>query len=214
MYIGLTLIFKEKDNQTISGILKSLVFETRIENFRVKANKLGNKIAKHFHYTFLGINDVFIVSGELRQGEVIGRTTYYDIQDEKNAKKLIRKLDITAFNKHLKCSLIYYCKNLDGEKFTITILTILENALENVELTLYKLANNEFFKNKIIKISNDNLAIIDFIGIESVEIIENEDLKFNVFETLYSDFENLELLTNEIISETELNIELKDIFLI
>lgn len=67
----------------------------------------------------------------------------------------------------------------------------------------------DIFKNKIIDISLDNLIKLDFIGIESIDEI---DLKFNVFETLYSDFENLEQLTDKIISQTELNEELKDIF--
>lgn len=213
MNIGITLLFKENVSSVVSGVLKSLVFQSETHDFKNKVDELGNKIASHYNYTFLGVNDVFTVSGEAKQGEILGRTSYYDFTTLKKANALKNDSfnNLTDDNqfKKLKCSLIYFCQDSKLEKFTITVQTILESQFEQIMTNAIKMGNNNIFKKKIIDISLDKLNKLDFIGIESMEEI---DLKFNVFETLYSDFENLEQLTDEIISQTELNEELKDIF--
>ena len=209
MNVGITLVFKEKNNQLISGVLKSSVLDVKTNNFKNEVNKLGNKIAKYYDYTFLGINDVFTVSGEAKQGEILGRTSYFDYDDITKSKELKNEFPKNETGTFLS-SLIYFCSNKIGEKFTLTVLTLLELTNIDFEKQVEQIANEVKFKNKIIEISVDGIDDLNFIGVESLEKI---DLKFNVFETLYSDFEDLEQLTGEIISEEELNNKLKDILI-
>lgn len=96
-----------------------------------------------------------------------------------------------------------------GEKFTITIVTIVESEIIDFENYIQNIANKQEFKNKIIEISIDGLTKLDYIGIESFKEI---DMKFNIFETLYSEFENLDSLSDEIILINNLNIILDDVF--
>ena len=208
MNIGITLVFKEKDNDLISGVLKSLVLDSKIDDFKNEVNELGNKIAKYYDYTFLGINDVFTVSGEAKQGEILGRTSYFDYDDITKAKELKNEFLKNETGTFLS-SLIYFCSNKIGEKFTLTVLTILELTNTDFEKQIQQIADEVKFKNKIIEISVDGIDELNFIGVES---LEKTDLKFNVFETLYSNFDSLDILSEEIISSNDLDEILNDIF--
>lgn len=210
MYTGVTLLFYDEKPDSILGILKSLVLETKKSELVNRANILGKKIASADNYTYLGINDIFIVSGEAKEGEILGRTSYFDYNDIDKAKQLMNEFHKIETGKFL-CSLIYFCSNNMGEKFTITVLTILELTTTPLKKQIEKIVNEIKFKNKIVEISVDRIDKIDFIGIES---LEKTDLKFNVFETLYSDFDNLEILNEEILSSSDLNSILNDVFMI
>lgn len=214
MYLGITLIFKENDKQLISGILKSSVVNVEIDNCKNEATKFGNMIADFYDYTFLGINDVFSVSGEVKKGEVLGRTTYYELDTITKAKRIVNNSVFDELNfddefKKFKCSLVFFCQNTLNEKYTITVNSILENKNKALKNNLKTLGENKSFQNKVIRMAKDDLRNLEYIGVES---INETDLNFKVFETFYSEFDNITQLTEEQISDKELNIKLKDIF--
>ena len=212
MNVGVTFVFYEKRTDSIFGILKSLVLEVEKVNFNNKTDEIGNKIANHYGYFYLGINDVFSVTGKTKNGEILGRTTYYEYDKIVKAKTLKNNFFKNPFDYKINicaCSLIYFCENDKGEKFTITVVTIVESEIINFENYIQNIANKEEFKNKIIKISIDGLTKLDYIGIESFKEI---DLEFNIFETLYSEFKNLDSLSDEIIQIDNFNIMLDDVF--
>lgn len=212
MNVGVTFVFYEKKSDSIFGILKSLVLEVEKVNFNNKTDEIGNKIANHYGYFYLGINDVFTVSGEAKNGEILGRTSYYEYDKIVKAETLKNDFLKNLFDYKINicaCSLIYFCENEKGEKFTITIVTIVESEIIDFENYIQNIANKQEFKNKIIEISIDGLTKLDYIGIESFKEI---DMEFNIFETLYSEFENLDSLSDEIILINNLNIILDDVF--
>lgn len=214
MNLGVTLIFKEKHEELVSGVLKSSVINAEIENCKNEANKQGKMIADFYNYTFLGINDVFLVSGEVKHGEVLGRTSYYELDTITKAKKNVNNSVYDGLNfddefKNFKCSLVFFCQNITNEKYAITVISILENQNKYFKNNLETLGNSKSFQNKIIRMAKDDLRNLEFIGVES---IEETDLNFNVFETLYSEFDSINQLTDEQISENDLKTKLKDIF--
>ncbi len=208
MYIGITLAFYEEKADSVFGILKSLVVDAKKSNVVNVANTLGNKIADYYDCNYLGINDVFFVSGEPKVGEILGRTSYYDYNVISKARKLKSEFPNIETGKFLS-TLIYFCSNDIGEKFTLTVLTILELTKSNFEAQIEQIVNDTKLKNKIIEISVDGIKTIDLVGIEN---LEKTDLKFNVFETLYSDFDSSDDLAEEILSSDDLAEIINDVF--
>jgi len=211
MYIGVTLVFVDKEDKLISGILKSSVVEVERSTIERDIRKLGVEIATYYKYNFLGINDVFVVSGNVIEGEVLGRTTYYEIESNKKAQELKINFSNKISDDILKmfnCSLIFFCKTENKEKFAITILSILKTKESDIEIKAKEIFDSSIFKNKVKNISVDHLIQLDYIGIAGFEKI---DLKYNVFETLYSEFEDLSILIDEVLTTSELNEMLIDI---
>lgn len=211
MEIGVTLVFSDKTNNSISGILKSCTVNTSSMNFKQDIESHANKIAEFYSYKYLGINDVFAVSGKAKVGEVLGRITYYDIDTLPKAKKLIRK-DMEFLgdsNKKVSCSLLFFSKDLSESNITISIKTLLLLEKSKLSTSAYELANSNSFKGKIIDISVDGIRELQYVGIED---FQEADLKFNVFETYYSDFSNINELLGEILKFRYLKSKLLDVF--
>lgn len=215
MKVGVTLLFKEKESNNVKGVLKSTVIDSDASDLHKLANNKGLEIASHYNYEYLGINDLFTVSGEVKNGEVLGRATFYDLNDIEKSKSLISNNNF-AYNpetasKSFNCSLVYFCQNINKESYTISILSILESVTINEVYTMAKsLAINNDFINKIKSNSIDDLHELEFIGIEDICDIK---LDFNVFQTFYSDFETISALKKELLSKDELEDFLEDIFI-
>lgn len=212
MKIGVTLLFKEKQINTIKGVLKSTVVDFYSNNLIESTKIISNKIKDYYNYEYLGINDLFVVSGDPERGELLGRNTYYELDSLNKAKSLLPNddysLDRDTVSSTFNCSIVYFCENNDGEKFAISILSIVNSSLENLIPEIESLANSIDFVQKIKSNSLENLKKIDFIGIEDICEV---DLKFNVFQSFYSDFNSEEDLEDELMSSKEIKDVLDDI---
>ncbi|EKT3958431.1 hypothetical protein [Flavobacterium psychrophilum] len=212
MYIGVTLVFCKEKHDSIEGILKSLVLNTNKMNFEDEVHNVANEISEHYNAKYLGINDVFIVSGIPKEGEVLGRISYFEYDDRRKSEKLKGNFSNTIIdcaNRDFLCSIIYFCQNDKKEFYTITVLTVIELNDGNFENKIKNIGNDSKFKDKVIETSIDGLNKLDYIGIERFEEI---CIEYNIFERLYSDFENLEFLVKEVIPNNELKMILEDVF--
>ena len=210
MAIGVTLLFKERNNKVIKGIIKSIIVN---EINSVEYKNTIDQICDYYDYNFLGINDIFITSELLEEGAFLGRTTYYDLNSIEKSKQLIKQkkdyaLNSKTSNENFNCSLIYHCKDFYGETFTVSILTIITSSLPILLKRVTKFVGEVDMKERINKYSIDKIDSITYVGIEDICDV---DLKFGVFQTFYSDFETIDDLKAELMSEREINETIKDI---
>jgi len=209
MKIGVTLLFKDKNSQNLKGILKSVVIDAN--DIMESAKLIGDKISDYYKYDYLGINDLFSVSAEPQVGELLGRTTFYELDNLDKSKSLINEnelfLEDDNTSKMFNCSLIYFCEN-DDEKYTISILSIAKS--NNKEIISYaeSIAKSNIFIKKIKSNSLEKITKIEFIGVEAICEI---DLKFNVFQSFYSNFDSLKVIKEELLSNDEIEDILEDI---
>lgn len=204
MKLGVTLLFKDKNTEGTKGVLKSTVIESASGRIMEDAQNIGGEIAEHYNYTYFGINDLFTVSDKPKVGEFLGRTTYYELDEYSKSKNLIDddfSLDELSESNVFNCSLIYFCENADDEKYSITTLTIIESSNNNLLEKALEIGNRKEFKDKVKSNSIDNIESIKFVGIESINSI---DLKYDVFQSFYSDFENDKVLKAESLSTEEI----------
>lgn len=211
LIIGATLLFKKKDIEIISGILKSTVIVVNEKSAENEIQQKGLEIANFYNYEYIGVNDVFYVSGDVVEGEILGRTTYYDLNTLRKAKSIVSNdfsFDSDSNSQTFNCSLVYFCENSKGIKFTISAVTILNSSansiIENANLT----AKNPEIIRKIKTSSVENIVSALFVGIDD---IGETDLKYKVFQSFYADFENIEDIKQEVISNKELKIKLGNV---
>lgn len=209
--IGATLIFKEDNAESVSGILKSLVMTSTKNDLINDVNKWASEISQFYGYEFIGINDFFFVSGEIKQGQMLGRTTYYNLNTINKSKSLVPdefSFDSSSESKNFNCSLVYFCKNLNKEKFTISVITLLNSTASLVVDAADNIANKISFKEIIKTTSIDNIDSLNYIGIND---IGETDLKFGVFQSLYSEFYDDSNLIAEIITTHDMILKLEEI---
>ena len=212
MKIGATLLFKDKNNQRLKGVLKSVVIDSNINDIMKSAKLIGNEVSSYYKYDYLGVNDLFSVSGEAKEGEVLGRTTFYKLNSSEESESLIMNkdlfLDKGSISKMFNCALVYFCEN-DDEKYTISVLSIVKSDNERIIFDVESLAKSNTFLEKIKSNSIENINKIEFVGIEEVFEI---DLKFNIFQSFYSDFASIEIMKEELLSNDEVAEVLGDIW--
>lgn len=215
MYLGITLLFKTKKDNPIEGILISCIikFSLKKKNLQYSINLKVKEIIDHFDYEYIGINDIFYVTGLINSGEIIGRTTYYDYETLEKANTLIKSEEFIKYGlkevnvKKVCFSVIYFCENYLNESFTILIKLVLSNSA-NVYEEVINICNSKDFINKIKSFSRENLKSINFLGLESIVPMKYD---FDIFEILDGTFDNYESLKNEIITDEEFQEQLKDI---
>lgn len=211
MKIGVTLLFKDKKDKKIIGILKSAVLNINPEKLNKEVEDYAVKIEKEMDYQYIGLNDVFSVSGDAQQGEVLGRHTFYDVININDAKKLIAdkgySYNPNISKSYFNFSSVYLCDNLN-EKYTISILSIIFSKPENVVEEVLKLSCNQNFIEKIRNHSLEKINNLVFVGIEDICDI---DLKDNVFQTFYASFINEGFLREELLSPKEISLKMRDI---
>lgn len=213
MKLGVTLLFKDENVENIKGVLKSTVIDSTFNNLKNSTANIGCKIANDYNYSYFGINDLFVVSGEPKTGEFLGRTTFYDLDNKIKSTSLVTsKFSTTGFSlsKTYNCSIIYFCENFDNEKYTISVLTVVNSLNGEIFNIINEIANSSSFIDKVKSNSLEGLKSIDFMGIEEVNEI---DLKHNVFQSFYSDFNNEEELKEELLSNEEIKEIAEDIAL-
>ena len=212
LIIGVTLLFKKNNTKFVSGILKSIVVTSTKTDLKNEINKRANEISKFYDYEFIGVNDVFFVSGLIMQGEILGRTTDYDLDTLSKAKSIVStefSFDDSSKSKQFNCSLVYFCKNFDNDKFTISIITVLNSSVSSVIEDANHIANDTPFIEKIKANSIEKIESIEYLGIEDIGEVE---LEFGVFQSFYAEFNDEKSLKDEIISKDEMFSKLSDIY--
>jgi hypothetical protein len=196
---GLTLLFAEKANKGWIGYLNSYV---------VKANNWDElfdevlMIAKKEIFRkdnnlmlFLGIADVFYVSGSLKQFAILGKTYYDEYTQKVESKKLVAK-KIQPFSRGWQiCELVYfYNDDKSRDFFALTCLTLVKaNTIKELKEKLKGVVNLTSFKHQIVtkKLDKLNSDLLEFIGIKKVNSL-NGKLGENPFESYIKDVKLLD----------------------
>ncbi|MBN1952729.1 MAG: hypothetical protein JW801_16120 [Bacteroidales bacterium] len=227
MYVGITLLYSFTERSNYFGALKSYV----IDCIHVKSiidsanNKAKEQIDRYFpSYSYLGLEDVFVVSGKAIEGEVLGRSSFYNLNVISESKELIKEIkDYSVFknSSKLTCafcvSVVYFYENVNMEdSFTFSILTIIED--KNVEGAIAKanlMAISDRFLKRIAPLSVEELNTdrVKYIGIEDVFLIEEDFKNGGSFQTFYSkDYSSEKELLKLLPSTKELNEIMEDVF--
>jgi hypothetical protein len=188
MNIGVTLLFSLQEDEIFYGLLKSYVIECKDKNnfHQVVTQKVSGKIKLHFsNQRFLGIEDVFSVSGKAEVGEVVGRSTLYDLQSINQAKGLVKKdseysflqIEDNIINPYVCVSILYFYEDNRNTNYTFSVLTLLKNAdIKKVVPKAKEIAKSKSFLYKLLKLSANKMYVskIKYIGIEDIYLVEED----------------------------------------
>ncbi|WP_010522080.1 hypothetical protein [Aquimarina agarivorans] len=213
MYIGVTFLYKNNNDNLIEVVLISCIIEIPSIKDLTNIDKKAKEISSKFNYEYLGINDLFHVTGKLTEGEIIGRTSYYELNTFDKSRSLIMddsffKNKSSIINKFYCFTTIYFCKNDINQNFTISIKSIFKNNSNNLHQQIHEISKNRTFLKKIISNSIDKIQSIEFVGIEDLYLI---DLNMDIFETLFSNINEIQSIEDEIISEKKVKELITDI---
>lgn len=213
-FIGITLVYFIIEDNVIKGVLKSLIINTSFNDFEKDIKLKSEELSKVFNLNYVGINDVFVVSGDFEENEILGRTTDYDISDFRSFKEDSIELNKTLFSdesKYYSCAVYYKCLDNKLEDLLIEIVVLLNLDKFNFAKKIDSL-KGKMLKDKLKSISLDNLSNVEYIGLKEINEISPLDASNYVFETLYSDFKSIDELKKETLTSRELKELLKDIF--
>jgi len=222
MKVGITLLYSILEKGRNIGVLKSYVIDC-LDKYSViqEAEKKAKQQVdlRHPNYKFLGIEDVFTVTGEVREGELMGRTTLYDIDSVEVAKKMV--MNDSDFAKKSEYSSNNFCGSLiyfyegDKEKYAFTIYAITIGAINEVVKNLKDIATSGQFIKKIIDTSVESMEItkVSFLGIENINAITEDVTKGGSYLVHYNDeVENEEELLSMLPSGKELTEMINDVY--
>jgi len=221
MDIGITLLYSVTEENNLLGVLKSYVIECKDKYSVIDAayKKAEEQINLNYsNYKFIGIEDVFSVTGKVAHGELMGRSTLFDIDSIDKAKELTRSekdLDVSKQANYYCGSLVYFYEGEKGYAFTILAI-VKETSKESVFKTLRDEATNNKTLDKIIENSVDSIVKnkIKFVGIEDVNAITEDVDNGGSFQVLFNDEFNTEAdLFSILPSKDELNDIINDVFI-
>ncbi len=195
MFVGVTLLYKSEENSVLYGILKSYTIDCNgyLDLQGKVAEKVKEQLVYYPAHKYIGVEDVFTVSNKAQKEEMLGRTSYFELETKEEVDNLLddtEVLDIYRENREkgfFNTKLLYYYQGV--ESFVFSILTIVElydesQIIENI----FKLANSESFKNKVVELSIDGVILkdIEFIGIEEFAVVEEDLRKGGAYQVLYN----------------------------
>lgn len=226
MDIGITLLFSVTEDNNLLGVLKSYVIECK-DKYSVidKAfKKAEDQINLNYpNYKFLGIEDVFSVSGKVGQIELMGRSTLFDIGSLTKAKELVgneKDLDVSNESNYYCGSLVYFYEGgIKGEKgYAFTILATVKGESKEIAFkNLKDIATNSKTIDKIAQNSVESIVVnkIIFVGIEDIEAITEDVENGGSFQVLFNDEFNTEIdLLSMLPSKEELDEIINDVFIV
>jgi hypothetical protein len=192
-YAGITLLFKKDNFKTVDVYLKSYVIS--IENFKSNLKKIVSNELSYNSIEFVGIEDLFFVSGKFKEFSVLGKTTFNEFNTFKKAKNLIRNQKSYTIKeenintKFLLLNLVYfYSDKLKNTNFTITCLVPIKSVkfINSREMVLDKIQSNGF-KRKIVTEKISRINNIEFVGIENLSSV-NWNSELSTFQTFFKRF--------------------------
>jgi len=201
--VGITLLFYKRKRRASTAYLRSFVVEvSSLSNLKSTALKIGKRNPEQ---TFVGIEDVFFVSGPIREGEVLGKSYIEEITSPEETKKLLLKRKSYSFHfqtirattgkKWYLVSMIYFYNNKKAsDKLAISCLTpVLAKNLSEVDAKIKAICQNISFLKKVLPFTIDRMEFtnLTYIGIEDVTLIKKSLLNNGCFEESFNDYKNL-----------------------
>jgi hypothetical protein len=229
-YSGVTLIFSRKEEDKICGLLKSYVLKVNnIQSLRKEIKIIvNNQISKKdgYEYKYYGINDLFAVSGKFAPKAVLGKSFLDEVDTIESARELINSEDQYSCNNqkdfHLYkemwflVSLIffYFDKKLNDSLSIACSTPVHKSSLRDVVDYVNDLSKDIYFHRKIVSKRMDKLKAsnLTYVGIENINLIEENPIKGESFQTLYNDFITEKELKSLCINSKEVNAIGKEIW--
>lgn len=220
---GITLLFaSEQDSSSlVEAQLKSYVVQLADwKSLNCIAKDIANDVCKkafaNENIKYLGIEDIFYVSGIFNQFEILGKSFIPECNTIKKAQELLieeelyacNKFELSSSSKWYLVSLLYFYHDKDiKDKLTISCSTpIYSKSIKDIKELVLKTANKEAFVNKIVTESLDemNFRYLKYIGIENIHLITENPNDNGAFQVLYKDFNNIQEIKNILPKESDL----------
>lgn len=210
--IGVTILFALKSNRTYTGYLKSYVLN--VSNWSSLMRSIKEICRKEINLTYVGIEDVFYVSGPFSESNTLGKSNLFEVNTIKGAKELL--LDKTNYSYHftkpkrtdktwLKVSLVYFYHNtkLNDKRAMVCMIPVNARNLSEIKMKLAKFIKTE----KFLKKAFPGLDILDYkylkyIGIEDISEILTNPKRNEAFEVFYKEKLTMKTL-NKLIATTD-----------
>lgn len=185
-FIGVTLLFFQKGKNNYTAFLKSYILKSNSWDDLQK--EVEQIVLADKKLTYLGIEDIYYVSGSFKENEVLGKSYIDEIVKIKEAKNLLLKQKEYTCNfqinkqkeKWFLFSLLYfYHDKLSGDKLAISCFTaIFANTIKDAKLKIKAICETESFLKKILPSQLDKMSYtnLKYIGIEDISYIK-EDVK-------------------------------------
>jgi len=219
--IGITLLFYSKRKSNYTSFLKSYVLEIKDWDdlqSEIKKITLLNKALK-----YVGIEDIFYVSGLFGEKEILGKSYIDEITKIKDAKKLLLKQKKYTCNfqennqkeKWFLFSLIYFYHDKNtGDKLSISCLTpIFADNLKNAKIKVRKFCETEAFMKKIVLYKLDKMYYtnLKYIGIEDVSYVEENVEKGGAYECSFKTYRKIEKIKDLLPSNEKMQTSFKQV---
>lgn len=182
MHIGVTVLYFDLIKQNANRI--SIVLNIKANVSFSLIDKQLNTFAKKNNLEYIGIIDVFQVGGAIKNGQFLGRHTWYSKNNLYKANNLFNKLKINhKLKKGLNLvELYYFYKN--EKPFSLSILSLFNSDINNKK-SIVNYAESLLFKKKISKLSSDlldfnNLKFIGIIKINSANYYDRRIIELDV----------------------------------
>lgn len=199
--IGVTLLFYQKKTSNYIAFLKSYILKIKGWNdLQIEIKKIASR-NKTLEY--IGIEDVFHVSGTFGEKEILGKSYIDEVTKIKDAKKLLLKQSKYTCNfqknkqkgsKWFLFSLIYFYHDKNtGDKLSISCFTpILAVNVKNAKVKIRKFCETESFLKKIVLLKLDRMSYtnLKYIGIEDISFVEEDAEKGGSFEYSFKKYKN------------------------
>lgn len=223
-HIGVSLAFTVKERKSFIGVLKVHVVKcNKIESLFKQATKIGEEfVGINPNSKYKGIVDVNLVSGPLKEGEILGWESFNNIRTLSSARRFAKSDNKSPNGSSAKKSLNYWGSSLiyfyqDPEEsrnnFAFSILTILGASTRTIEKA-NKLGVEKQMVNKIVKYSNDELfnKNIYYVGAKDFFKLSAKDMKCGNYQSFYKNIKSEKEVQELILKRSELNKVLKQIF--
>ena len=197
--IGITLLFAEKIDEQITGMLNSYVISANSwQDLKKNSLILITKeiFSKDRIIVFVNISDVFYVSGKVKPFSLLGKTYYDELNKMSSATELIlNNVEIHTKGLYL-CELIFFYKDdVNKDYSTILCFSLLRiTDKDSFSEEISKSVNNNKFKSQILTAKLDRLDYqnLVYVGIKSMSYYGKKFFYNSPFQTLSRDFKNWE----------------------
>ena len=208
-YVGISLIFLCRKNNDLIVEKRSFVVSSKnLTEIKRKASELGEKIEKLLKPSkgvYLGINDIFEITGPLREGCILGRTTFWSYKNINKALTLFKKEREYGILKGLSVSqsrqfiaqMIYFI-NTPQHDFKRTISCyVLVNPTNRFKIKdkINKLGQSEHLRNKLqcilLRYEPNIRGNIIFIGVADINYVYEKVKRNNCFDMVYKKISSL-----------------------
>lgn len=171
MYLGITLLYYDLK----SGFARKKTFVNRMSGTISLLEKDFKRFGVREDMEYIGLYDIFQVGGMPKNGQYMGRHTWYKNNTIRKANSLLKKIkeQKRIIKTDSLAELLYFYE--DGkDSFSLSVLTILDSSYSN-QKQISDFANSILLKKKIKKNSLDieNMGNLVYIGLIKINPIKS-----------------------------------------